>query len=81
MLLFVMERQYLVKNLWGMLCNCAVRKNRQLYDKLAEEYRAKNAMKHLRRSKSAPVKLSAMAYLVHPGLMYHGLAMVRKVSG
>jgi glycosyltransferase involved in cell wall biosynthesis len=67
--------------LWGMLCNCAVRKNRELYHKLAKEYNAKSAMKHLRRSKSMPVKLSAAAYLVHPGLMYHGLALARKISG
>ena len=73
-------RSYLPHRLlWGMLRGCAARKNRELFDRIGLEYDAKQSMKKMLRCKSLPVKLTAAAYLICPGWMYHSLAFVEKL--
>lgn len=67
--------------LWGILWGCAARKNRALFDRTAREYNARQSMKRMLRCKSLPVKLSAAAYLICPGWMYHGLVLAKKLLG
>ena len=73
-------RDYLPHRLlWGMLWGCAARKNRELFDRTAREYDARQSMKRMLRCQSLPVKLSAAAYLICPGLMYRSLALAEKL--
>lgn len=67
--------------LWGMLRGCAARKNRELFDRIPKEYDAKQSMKRMLRCNSLIVKLTAGAYLICPGWMYHILALGEKLRG
>jgi glycosyltransferase involved in cell wall biosynthesis len=74
-------RNYLPHRIiWTTLKNCAVRGQRELYDRLGREYPVREAMKQMKKDHSLYVAWTARMYLIAPGLMYHALRVAGRLT-